>query len=685
MRAFDFIESYLNATKFHLAIQVKKCNITSLVMRNWFSLNTYNFFCIFFFLGEGVAPVHVSINTGLSGQPSNQSNCSGEVSSTDTDNKIPAQHSISSFQKQIESLRQELQNTKASIGNQMIEVGGSKRNYREILRTYRKEVRRLRKKLSESNSACEMLRVRLEELADFLEQMLELEDGGMIDMSKLSGINRSQLYKTLNDSRQLSQSFSVSTLFETESQLEDEDDIEERLDNQGDMINYSVLPESSVFLSDELNNASCLRDSFLDATKLGEVSSDQQQQILIVKLCTDLEHKARQLDDILEHLTKMSQSMEAREDKMLHQEKVIRKLETQLKGSIVHANKCEVVSVECQTLLAMAPWQSHVDSLADLSTPYVSSCSENLSQIRERATEEHRDELLPLVDNKTVANKLSGLKTTGGYASASEIHPAPARVPASPSESEAWSEPDRNVSLARIGLETCTLAASLDRSLSRPRQTRASAALSSESDTEECPLPLTEENTSAMLMPPPCTSLSLQSVTAGCSIKTSPKRRSDASEVRRLATKLRALEHLNETLKAELNIYQSLSHQLSPTTDQQQSDSRSSLHSFGELPDLPLSIEAPSSSGSSIPLTLKKMRRFGDGEDNLALAAPLLQEIRSLRTKLEESINNNDQLRDQLEAAVLSCTRASDDPSHLTHLTTALLNAQVGGLYFYSL
>ncbi|KAK4322254.1 hypothetical protein Pmani_007050 [Petrolisthes manimaculis] len=61
-------------------------------------------------------------------------------------------------------------------------------------------------------------------------------------------------------------------------------------------------------------------------------------------------------------------------------------------------------------------------------------------------------------------------------------------------------------------------------------------------------------------------------------------------------------------------------------------------------------------------------------EGEVALvAAPLLAEVRGLRSNLEEAITNNDHLRDQLEAAL---SAHPHEEARFLHLTAALLTAQ---------
>ncbi|XP_069674173.1 golgin subfamily A member 4-like isoform X3 [Periplaneta americana] len=114
------------------------------------------------------------------------------------------------------------------------------------------------------------------------------------------------------------------------------------------------------------------------------------------------------------------------------------------------------------------------------------------------------------------------------------------------SESEAWSEPDRNVSLARIGLNEET----------------AKAVLSPGNGVNGCTVMGTSRSRNGRIMQDEADTSESSEETAHEINRIQGKRsRSDAGEVRRLQNRLRALEQVNEALRAELAIL----HQLAPT------------------------------------------------------------------------------------------------------------------------
>nr|CAD7460515.1 unnamed protein product [Timema tahoe] len=167
------------------------------------------------------------------------------------------------------------------------------------------------------------------------------------------------------------------------------------------------------------------------------------------------------------------------------------------------------------------------------------------------------------------------------------------------SESEAWSEPDRNVSLARIGLPEETTGVLRRRSLQEVTQ-------SSESEEE------TAQETA-----------------------TKPGYRSRAEgDVRILVTKVRGLEQINDALKSELSVFhQWASQQTRPLT-------RETSVNTSEGPPM----MDKSTSVQSVPVN----------------TAELLREIQRQREKLESSLRHNDQMRVALEGVLSAAVGAGE-------------------------
>lgn len=206
------------------------------------------------------------------------------------------------------------------------------------------------------------------------------------------------------------------------------------------------------------------------------------------------------------------------------------------------------------------------------------------------------------------------------------------------SESEAWSEPDRNVSLARIGLN----------------EEATKAVLSPGNGVNGCLVLGTSRSRNGRIVQDEADTSESSEETAHEIIKIQGKRggRSDVGEVRRLQNHLRALEQVNEALRAELTIL----HQLSP-------------------PQLvPPAVEVnnkPSTRDMSINTTyvvneekLDKSTSVEDKEDgssSVTISVNLLDQIRYQREKLESSLYHNDFIRRQLESIITSLSSQGDD------------------------
>ncbi|XP_063888747.1 myosin-10-like isoform X1 [Scylla paramamosain] len=530
------------------------------------------------------------------------------------------------FQGQVEVLCEELQATKKKIGQQLTQVNVCK--YKEALRRHKQEITSLRKRLADSHNACDLLRTRLEELADFLERILELEEQGLISLSQLCPSQVASMHKTLDESRALSRSLSMSLMIGV--------DVSEQADP-------SLLSTSSWSLHEDTFSETheCPgQETLVDETL-------HQDDVLIQGGALQMKLETKECEVMSQNMSCLNERLVKSNQQLSEQAKVISELQA------------EVARLKDQGLP-----QHHHCSSADLSEP-LPPPPLHLLQDSESSVAPVEGEGCPASDQsipwgpKSVSSTDTAIKahaTHLEYLQQQQHKEGTNRLvvsqeqtwaPVSPSESEAWSEPDRNVSLARIGLDTSSLCGGPDRSMSRPRQLRSTAALTSESEAEVAP----EDPVSAPLLSPASTSKA-------------SKRRSDVAELRRVTTKLRAVEQLNDTLRAELNIYQTLNQQLLPSPHQQRpstSDKSVETHK-GETADAAVGAEEASPALVTAP-----------APGVLTLPTPLLEEIRGLRGKLEEAIVNNDQLRDQLEAAL---TAHPQDEARFLHLTTAIQTAQ---------
>ncbi|KAK7019743.1 hypothetical protein SK128_019803 [Halocaridina rubra] len=631
---------------------------------------------------------------------------------------------VCDFQAQVQTLRDELNSAKKKISKQLTEV--SIRKYQDSLKKHKQEIASLRKRLADSHNACDLLRTRLEELADFLERILEMNDKGLINLSQLSSKQLASLHKTLDESRALSRSLSQSLMIGMDTA--DHGDEVLLSSSVSSVSSWSLHREDSLSETHDPLSAST-HEALLNLPDESLVppddSPDPAVQALATQLNTQIDQKTKEIDAIAENVNALSEQLAERTRQVEQQAAII----GELRGHVGRLQD-EVRNRELQLLASKADheqvsiksslhgsWQSNNNPLATSSQSTVhaaspqatvhirdsssqerkckspSTCSDTLpppplhllqdSDCEEIRTDVREMEICQASDRSSLSAVKSAYSTDAaikaysghpgyfqqlvapsercrldrhrswgdsGNAAGSGIIPEQQPwVPVSPSESEAWSEPDRNVSLARIGLDACTLGSAPDRALSRSRQQRASAAITSESEGDAG----YEDTTTCIANP------------SSLSGKTS-KRRSDVAELRRVSTKLRAVEQLNDTLRAELDIYQTLSQQMMPSQlqDQQQeprpktSDKSVETHK-GETADASVGAEEAAAGSSPSPV--------------FTIPAPLLEEIRALRLKLEEAISNNDQLRDQLEAAL---TAHPQDEARFNLLNAALQSAQ---------
>lgn len=540
--------------------------------------------------------------------------------------------SVCDFQSQVEVLCGELQATKKRIGQQMTQVNVCK--YKEALRRHKQEITSLRKRLADSHNACDLLRTRLEELADFLERILELEEQGHISLSQLCPSQLASMHKTLDESRALSRSLSMSLMIGV--------DLTDQTDPTLLSLSTWSLQDDNLSETYECPGQECYGE---------ETLQDEDTSVQAGGL--QMELKTKEFEAMAQKMSFMNERLAESTQQVREQAKVISEL------------RAEVTRLRDQA----QQQQQHSGSSADLSEP-LPPPPLHLLQDSEGPVASEAGEGCVASDRSSRWGAKSGSSTDTaikahsyhlGYLQQQQQTPQERRhtegnnrlgpgqeqvwAPVSPSESEAWSEPDRNVSLARIGLDTSSLGGAPDRSTSRSRQHRSAAALTSESEAEAAP----EDPISAPLLSP-------------ASASKASKRRSDVAELRRVTTKLRAVEQLNDTLRAELNIYQTLNQQLlppSPAPRPATSDKSVETHK-GETADAAVGAEEASPSPAPAPAPAPGV---------LIIPTPLLEEIRGLRGKLEEAITNNDQLRDQLEAAL---TAHPQDEARFLHLTAAI-------------
>ncbi|XP_065566310.1 early endosome antigen 1-like isoform X3 [Artemia franciscana] len=114
---------------------------------------------------------------------------------------------------QVDSLKVECDMHRAQSGITLVQslVDETKRQ-QEMVCKYKEEVVKLRKRLADSTNACDLLRTRLEEMADFLEEVLNMDERGLVDLSNWSFKQKQKLHLSIAESRELSRTLSQSLM-----------------------------------------------------------------------------------------------------------------------------------------------------------------------------------------------------------------------------------------------------------------------------------------------------------------------------------------------------------------------------------------------------------------------------------------------------------------------------------------
>ncbi|KAG8223655.1 hypothetical protein J437_LFUL001762, partial [Ladona fulva] len=196
----------------------------------------------------------------------------------------------------------------------------------------------------------------------------------------------------------------------------------------------------------------------------------------------------------------------------------------------------------------------------------------------------------------------------GGHGNGAPLTCTPAGVVVSPSESEAWSEPDRTVSLARIGLEN----------IARATPSAAVALAAQQSTPESGGSSLVETRT--------------------------PSKRGHG-EIRRLQSHIRGLEQLIKTLTTEMRVYHGMGPAArTPSNNNQSGILQNNVNSETTSVDQ----EAPCMRDAEVNTTVGVQSEAVDSGG----AGHILDEVRCLRDKLEFSLKHNELLGRQLEGVL---------------------------------
>lgn len=326
-------------------------------------------------------------------------------------------------QKKSEALEKELQRLKAEVRawRKKAETG---LNANEYVKHYKREVAVLRQRLADSSNACDLLRNRLEEMADFLEEILSMSQQELLNLSSWSSTSkrRQVLQQSIMHSRELSRSLSQSIMIA----LGDIDELQQSTSSTSSAVTERPAQPSRVNSPDELPSP----DAVTDDTQMDRstLSSSGQQQVIeqLRSTVAQLEEQIKELNEEIEAMKK------EKADQMNSQ------------ASAAAVNRSMQTEATVEPTRKMPPVSS---------TPYrPTSTSGFLSPLPANA--KPGQSLLTncmLEEADSIQNK--GSPSPKGRPEASKArNDTKSTMPVVVSESDAWSEPDRTVSFARIGL-----------------------------------------------------------------------------------------------------------------------------------------------------------------------------------------------------------------------------------------
>ncbi|CAG0917292.1 unnamed protein product [Notodromas monacha] len=322
--------------------------------------------------------------------------------------------------EQVEALRVEVRQLRQYRDDQLeARAVDWRKKYQSSAKKYKKELAIVRQQLADSHNACAMLRTRLEELADFLDQILVLEDQGLLDLSHVSADNVSAMRRALDNSRNLSQSLSQSlvvSVIDEEPACRGDDD---------DLISFSSQASSFG-----------LRDDGSPATPEADETGADRGRDELIRIRKEIEDKNQQLLVAGEMITKLRGETTRLAEGIRARDLEIEKL---ILGTAGEPTK-ESGAKRSVGARSLAQDRSGTTQ-ASPGTRRKGDTSPAGATHRSHHHHHHRS--LP---SKSVAGQPPAPNRRVDAA-------VPVSKPLSPSESEAWSEPDRNVSLARIGLD----------------------------------------------------------------------------------------------------------------------------------------------------------------------------------------------------------------------------------------
>ena len=356
------------------------------------------------------------------------------------------------LEKELERLRVELRSWKKRAEGAVTEASSGGDN----LRMFKKEVTVLRQRLADSTNACDILRTRLEEMADFLEEIISMSQSELhISLSNWSASRRQALQHSIMQSRELSRSLSQSLMIGVDqsalhSMHDDDSFLPKAIAAAASRSSSSVGSSSSWSSSREKSldrwsdrNASLpppsIHDDLLMESAVVQTAANtspmQQQQAVVDQLrviVAQLEEQVKQRDVEIawmnmereKYLATAATATAAANNKSIQQQQAEKKT----------ANSALVSS----TPYPAAPG-GQGQAVSFLSPVAIGRST----AVQQQQRPDNKESTTTSPKNSTI---------TPPARPSTVVAPVPGA-----SESEAWSEPDRSVSFARIGLPAAHL------------------------------------------------------------------------------------------------------------------------------------------------------------------------------------------------------------------------------------
>ena len=332
-----------------------------------------------------------------------------------------SQEKAQRLDNELERLRSEVRSWKRKAESGNVTMGGDHQ-----LRTYKKELTVLRQRLADSTNACDLLRTRLEEMADFLEEILSMSQQELLNLSNWSAASkrRQALQHSIMQSRELSRTLSQSLMIGV-----DPDEQQHSSSSVSTTSNWSIQSEQPVNLSREKSVDSlpppCSATEEIGCQaqlEMAAVVSEASVQILV--------------DQLRETVKELKDQVKQRDEELV-------RMKTDNIAAVA-SNK------SMQTDRIPTTESSNKNPLVS-STPYH----------RPTAVGQTGSSFLSPVANNSRKSPtgMFPLEATDSIHCSAKDSLSPQKTPprvksreVAASESEAWSEPDRTVSFARIGL-----------------------------------------------------------------------------------------------------------------------------------------------------------------------------------------------------------------------------------------